>query len=357
MAPNPNTGSDSVTGWGFYSDCVWAEDGVCARALDFPADIKIQLTARVSNQITGWLKGRINAPEASIEKFSARNIRISLAAQPAIVPRFSVFFDEKTLAPSDLNLILNSDRTGNGDRLLRNMPPDRRGQDGKFMAFRWLEAFRSYAKDTAAAESSLWNFSTIDPGSGSECLAKADGMVGVVTTNATVYSGVAPSYADGMLSYSVAGMHYAPDGKRLNLGTYDLVMRSDVARCLYKFTNAPISATISVISDNGEEKAATTIVNEKDGWLYLRAAGFTFSAPRIQVKLTQAVAPAPSPSSSPSATPSASPEPAVSSTTTPSTEATTKPISKKITITCVKGKIIKKVTAVSPKCPAGYKKK
>ena len=30
---------------------------------------------------------------------------------------------------------------------------------------------------------------------------------------------------------------------------------------------------------------------------------------------------------------------------------------KKITITCVKGKLTKKVTAVSPKCPAGYKKK
>ena len=32
-------------------------------------------------------------------------------------------------------------------------------------------------------------------------------------------------------------------------------------------------------------------------------------------------------------------------------------LSKKTTITCVKGKISKKVTAVNPKCPAGYKKK
>jgi membrane protein involved in colicin uptake len=30
---------------------------------------------------------------------------------------------------------------------------------------------------------------------------------------------------------------------------------------------------------------------------------------------------------------------------------------KKVTITCVKGKTVKKVTAVKPKCPAGYKKK
>jgi hypothetical protein len=38
--------------------------------------------------------------------------------------------------------------------------------------------------------------------------------------------------------------------------------------------------------------------------------------------------------------------------------ADTKPIiTKKTTITCVKGKITKKVTAVNPKCPTGYKKK
>jgi hypothetical protein len=38
-------------------------------------------------------------------------------------------------------------------------------------------------------------------------------------------------------------------------------------------------------------------------------------------------------------------------------EAAIKVTGKKSTITCVKGKLIKKVTAVSPKCPAGYKKK
>ena len=35
----------------------------------------------------------------------------------------------------------------------------------------------------------------------------------------------------------------------------------------------------------------------------------------------------------------------------------TKPVAKKITITCIKGKLTKKVTAVTPKCPTGYKKK
>lgn len=38
-------------------------------------------------------------------------------------------------------------------------------------------------------------------------------------------------------------------------------------------------------------------------------------------------------------------------------EAAVKAAKKRLTITCVKGKLTKKVTAVSPKCPKGYKKK
>jgi hypothetical protein len=64
----------------------------------------------------------------------------------------------------------------------------------------------------------------------------------------------------------------------------------------------------------------------------LSAANFEYSAPVIKAKLSQ-VASAPAPS------------------------ATQKPVAKKTTITCVKGKTVKKVTAVAPKCPAGYKKK
>ena len=39
------------------------------------------------------------------------------------------------------------------------------------------------------------------------------------------------------------------------------------------------------------------------------------------------------------------------------TSTSTSKSAKKSTITCIKGKLIKKVTAVNPKCPSGYKKK
>jgi hypothetical protein len=47
---------------------------------------------------------------------------------------------------------------------------------------------------------------------------------------------------------------------------------------------------------------------------------------------------------------------ATSTTSTTTTVATSAP-TKKTSISCVKGKSVKKVTALKPTCPAGYKKK
>ncbi|MFM6842049.1 MAG: hypothetical protein ACKOVI_06525, partial [Candidatus Planktophila sp.] len=171
-----------------------------------------------------------------------------------------------------------------------------------------------------------------------KCFKSGD-ISGVVTTNATAYTSGAPVFnkESQSLDYQVASPHYAPDG-RVNVGNYNLQINSKVARCLYGFTSAPISATVSVISSNGENQVATTTLKEKDGWIYLSAAGFTYSSPTVRVKLTQE-APAVKPIVE---TPSASPSPS---------------IAPKKTVTCVKGASTKRIAASNPKCPAGYKKK
>jgi hypothetical protein len=126
-----------------------------------------------------------------------------------------------------------------------------------------------------------------------------------------------------------------PDGSVFK-GNYNLVINSDFARCIYGFTQAPISATVAVLSADGSSQVATTVLNEKNGWLRLSASNFTFSAPTIRVLLTQEAKPTPEPEMNTQAAPKA-------------------PV-KKVTTTCAKGKLKKKLTASNPKCPAGYKK-
>lgn len=73
------------------------------------------------------------------------------------------------------------------------------------------------------------------------------------------------------------------------------------------------------------------------------------------------------PSQTPSPTPSQTPTPPLATTPTEPTKqslpaiasptVSPKTVAKTITINCIKGKLIKKVTAINPKCPSGYKKK
>jgi hypothetical protein len=184
------------------------------------------------------------------------------------------------------------------------------------------------AKDKAAAMPTQWRLGTMsDNGSGQvrECLEKEKSLAGLVTTNSTMYIDGPPVFKDDTLDYKVAATHFEDDGTTLFKGSYELIMSSTVARCIYKFTSAPISASVSITSESGVANTATTVISEKNGWLKLGAYGFTFSSPTVRVKLSQEVV---------------------------------KPVAlKKTTITCVKGKTSKKVTAIKPKCPTGYRKK
>ena len=208
------------------------------------------------------------------------------------------------------------------------------------------------AKDKAYASVSTWSFRTMGNTQGYEKCIGDSGVAGMVTTNSNAYIAGPPKFEDGNLAYRVASPHLDSKGQ-VQVGTYDLAIRSDVARCIYGFTSAPIQATLSVIYADGESKNATTLVSEKNNWLRLSAKGFTYSSPTIKVKLSQE-APAPTPTPTPSPTPS--PTPTATPVADPAPSA--KPVvAKKVTITCVKGKTVKKVTAVKPVCPAGFKKK
>ena len=194
--------------------------------------------------------------------------------------------------------------------------------------------------DSAVAAPTRWSIGSTDSDFINGCSASSTRLTGIVTTNASGYVSGPPTFnkAEQVLEYKVLAPHTLKDGKVFQ-GPYDLAIDSTFARCIYGFTNAPVSATVSVISYDGSSQVATVATGEKDGWIYLGAYGFTFSSPTLRVKLSQAATvPTPTPSSA--------------------TPAVAKPVAvKKSSITCVKGKTSKKVTAVNPKCPTGYKKK
>jgi len=190
-----------------------------------------------------------------------------------------------------------------------------------------LLAWLPFIDDRATANVSKWTIRSLSEGElggSNACFSNRSQLNGLVTTNATQYSAGPPRLdpVSGSLDYRVAAPHYTSAGA-VFLGTYDLIMRSDVARCVYRFTNAPLNASISVIDNDGVSTAATKLVSESDGWIRIAAYGFGFSAPTIKVSFSQ----------------------------TPSARS-----SKRSTVVCKKGKTTRRVTGVNPVCPKGFKK-
>jgi hypothetical protein len=302
------------------------------------------MSLKLRTKINGWIHGRLNDVSANIQDAADGDQLVTVSGKPLVVPTVFQWFHMDSL-PTSVSKFYENDTqfmkqgTGFGGSSW--------GQSTSILkdyisyttysfpeAIAWYSAIGDKANSTATA----WSFRTIEsnnlPGQCNSSASKQ--LTGIVTTNSNMFVAMPPDFnrKDQSLDYKVSSPHFLPDGSVFK-GTYNLVMRSDYARCLYGLTKAPVAATVSILSADGTEQIATSVLGERDGWLYLSANNFTFSSPTLKVKLTQAKE-------------ESKPEAA------PTNSATS--VSKKL-ITCTKGKLSKKVSGVNPKCPAGYKKK
>jgi hypothetical protein len=338
------------------------KDGLCAQRYAFPAGLRFYVSVKTRQLPAGWMHGRLNEPDikiSTVSDISTIEIQGSAMAVPVVYKMYRYldmpaplkseydittggFKKDPNFIRSPNNYVQGGRSSEDPDPLKRNniYSPIASSPSGMDQLKLWLP----YVEDRATALLSYWSARSLDESEmegANNCFKDAKSVTGIVTTNSTQYSAGPPVFdkTEGSLNYQVAAPHYATDKSEFK-GTYDLVIRSDVARCIYGFSKAPINATISITSSDGTPQIATTLIGEKDGWVYLRAKNFGFSAPVIKARLSQeaeVVAPTPTP--------------------TPTLSASTKAPVRAVTITCIKGKMTKKVTAAKPKCPTGYKKK
>lgn len=324
-------------------DCFILTESYCLIRWAHPANSDFKVSVRTTAKIIGWFHGRIYEPTIASEKLSDGQTQITIEGASMKVPVLAVW-GKNTELPKTLDEMIEREFIDRGrqfagvgfyvadskDRAQQAVIDERNPSfDENFFAryLLWVEV----AKDKAYANPSTWSFRTMENYAQYERCIGTSGVAGMVTTNSNAYIAGPPVFRDGVLSYKVSSPHY--DSKdEIQVGTYDLAIRSDIARCIYGFTSAPIQASVSIIYDDGQTKNATTVVSERNGWLRLSAKGFTYSSPTLKVSLSQE-------QSAPIAKPSTR----------------TKP--NKETITCIKGKTLKKITAINPKCPKGFMRK
>ena len=316
------------------TDCVVVETSNCFAQRKFLNGYRFGMTIKLSEKLSGWFHGRLAQPNI-VTKDWLNGQEISIEAEPVKVPELNFMVPNSEIPEPVRKMVFSESSFGisgkpeTGIKIVEYLSSPR--------AMELTKGFLPAINDKATGSNLYWSFKKLNYGADDavrRCSDNTGKLAGVVTTNSLTYSAGPPSFDEnsGVLTYKLTSPHYLESGE-LAAGSYDLVLRSDVARCLYGFSDAPVQAEISITSESGEKRVATTVVNEKSGWLYLSAKGFSFSAPTINVKLSQKASP----------TAESSPDEAAAKKT--------------VTITCIKGKTTKKFSGTSPKCPAGYKKK
>ena len=130
-------------------------------------------------------------------------------------------------------------------------------------------------------------------------------------------------------TWRAAAPHFAPDGVTVNKGFYKAVIPVADAALLWGMTNPNDAASaleISLTTEAGGTAAFLKNISVKNGRIIIDVSGFEYSRPKLKIGIKKGYKPAAK-------------------------------ILNKTTITCIKGKAVKKITAVKPACPAGYKKK
>jgi hypothetical protein len=347
------------------TDCfnVNTNDVKCWKFASSDSGITFKLNMKLLVKPQGWISGRVTSPKVSIGAADAsKRVDVSITGANLSVPILTKRYDysdsseraawekissavvtqypwEKVsdVASGELISVYGPNTFSTFNKLVAI---DRQA-DGK-------PAGVGKAYDVADRLAQVWRV-VLDPTnapSGINGCAASD-FQGFVSSNAMTYGTALPKYDGATMSYDVASPHYNPGGKDYDAdafkGRYDLLLTESYAKCVWNLKDGIPTVSVEVQKTDGSLDNSVKVtggLNSSTGLYEFSAVGFTFSSPKIKIKLSA--------------------PPTKDGTPTVTQAAPTKKAAPKVTvktITCTKGKISKKVIGANPKCPAGFKKK
>jgi len=374
----------------------FALEGKCVDSLNFKGAERIAVSLRMDQKLTGWIFGRMQNADFSVTPIDAKYNKIRIEGDVTLVPELIASIAKSEIVKDPvlekyLKDFFTVGRPGTavpnpgggswndasvGGLWSKTYPDFLSAQtttrllSNNFDKFGLFAAFENHLKPFSPkaenngrnilreTNSIFWNFGANAYIGNNTCSADKSKLHGMVVTNAPIFETGPPVFKDGSLNYKVAGVHTNVDGSIFQ-GRYTYIVRSDTARCYYGFSDAPIVASVEVVSADNSAQIATVLVseNKSTGFIKLQADNFTFSSPTIKVKLVQDKPLVAVKEVSPVVPEKVVPkqEAAATNTTTAAPVEVKKIVIK--SISCAKGKIIRKISGTNPKCPAGFKKK
>lgn len=155
-----------------------------------------------------------------------------------------------------------------------------------------------------------------------------------ITSNAQCFGRVEFDAKAGTMNVPTGNAHYDVNGEVID-GWVETSIRGDFIRKIWNIEPKYLSRVEVTVEYNEKDISAATSTTKyvtAEDKIEIKAYGFHYSSPQIKIKFPKTAFIQTAPPPGPKAT-----------------------SGKKSTIVCVRGKATKKVTAVKPKCPNGYK--
>jgi hypothetical protein len=248
--------------------CLWVDNsGVeprCARQKFLDQTSLVTVIYHLPKSLTGWFAGRMSDATLNVESIDTDFNAVTVSSYPAEVPVFAATIPcVKGWVPCGTGITLG----------FTGIPIQE-----------YIQSLQSILKDKATLEIPSWGLRSTNKLAYEGCKVPEKGFAGLIFSNATFVYSYPPKFEYEILRYEMGALHLESDGSVFK-GNFDMFIESGFARCLWKLSKAPVQASIDVISKDGIQSIATTSLGEKNGFIRMRAAGFTFSTSTVLMKL------------------------------------------------------------------------
>jgi hypothetical protein len=283
----------------------------------------VEVKLRLSNDPPKWLAGRMADPTIKFTKL-AQGKEVVISGASVAVPLIEGSVPTSLFAkyPRGITSQMVNTAVQNGTNV----------EIDSGLAIMYATDVFTALKEKSTKVVNFWNINGSSPftafcaedlqidclqGGSGPCVEQSKDFVGLLATNALIFNRNPPRLIGDEIQFLLASPHLLPNAQA-TVGNFNLEASSSMLRCIYGLPDLPLFAEISVVNDAGIEKIATKSFLEKKGVSYISVNNFSFSVPKIKIKLYQS--------------------------------------KKRATINCVMGKVKKSVSGAKPVCPTGYKK-
>lgn len=339
-----------------YGD--WCSSGeeirTCIRKFDFPEGIEFRanLNFKLAKQFWSnynWVIGYGADPSITVFNNSDGSTNYSFAAAPlyrtfpvSLIPKneqgFTDWLDahRAILKEASPNQEFKEDGSPAGFIAWRDFRVSEGidgEQSGAFSAWPYLE---KYLAPELAVDVAEWGFRKAQPTGEdynwvSRCSTGGE-ISGLSATNASIAKPAPPHWNEKnqALEFQIAAPHSFSNGTPI-VGLYNLSLSKKVADCLWGVNVANAKATVSVTYPGGVVEIVNSTMRVSANVVDFSINGFHYSVDQFSITLETQL----------NKTPAVIEKPKESAKTR----------------ICIKGKLVKKVSGLAPKCPSGFKPK